>query len=85
MEEPAVQRCHAQLLNKSFQLVRGQIAWVQALRLRLKDVRETEEWNSEVGAYLDESDYKEIMQRSNRVTAIAMHQGNGISYRLLKE
>ena len=48
--------------------MRGQIAWAQALRLRLKGVEDEEVWKQEVARYFDQKDYE----------AIAMHQGNGI-------
>lgn len=67
-----------ELLERSYQLVRGQIGWVQALKLQLKDVRHKEVWTTLVAPYFSDEVYESIFQRTNRVTAIAMHQGNGI-------
>lgn len=67
-----------ELLDRSYQLVRGQIGWVNALRLQLKEVADEEVWKKEVGVYFNPDEYREIQSKSNRVTAIGMHQGNGI-------
>ena len=66
------------LLERSYQLVRGQIGWLHALRLQLKEIRDEKVWDSEVRPYFSEEEYRVITGRSNRVTAIGMHQGNGI-------
>lgn len=54
------------------------MAKVQALRPRLKGVEDEEVWKQEVARYFDQKDYEAIESKTNRVTAIAMHQGNGI-------
>lgn len=54
------------------------MAKVQALRPRLKGVEDEEVWKQEVARYFDQKDYEAIESKTNRVTAIAMHQGNVI-------
>ncbi len=66
------------LLDSCKKLVRGQIAWVNALRLQLRNQMDKEVWQNEVGVYLKETDYTEIMTKSNKVTQIAMLQGYAI-------
>jgi len=68
----------AELLKDCHDLVRGQIAWVNALRLQLRNQTDEKLWQKEVGQYLKEEDYKEIMTKSNKVTQIAMLQGYAI-------
>jgi putative membrane protein len=59
-------------------IVRAQIAWVNALRLQLRDQNDPKEWREQVGVFLTAEDYAYIMSKSNRVTQIAMLQGYAI-------
>ncbi len=68
----------AELLENCKRLVRGQIAWVNALRLQLRNQTDKEVWQEEVGIYLNTDKYNEIMTKSNKVTQIAMLQGYAI-------
>ncbi len=61
-------------------LVRSQVAWVNALRLQLREKTEAALWDTQVGAFLDDEEYRLIMSRSNKVTQISVIQG-----RILRE
>jgi putative membrane protein len=66
------------LLENCKSLVRGQIAWVNALRLQLRNQTDTGIWQKEVGHYLKPDQYQKIMLSTNKVTQIAMLQGYAI-------
>ncbi len=57
------------------QLVRNQLAWVQALRMQLRGIKDEEAWRRSVGVHLRPEVYELIMGRSNRVTQIGIVQG----------
>lgn len=59
-------------------VVRYQIAWVNALRLQLREQNDREIWDAEVGIYLRKKDYEFIMTKTNKVTQIAMLNGYAI-------
>ena len=62
----------------SVQVVNRQIAWINALRLQLRGITDAEEWNQHVARYLSEADFTFIMSKTNRVTHLAMLQGDQI-------
>ena len=66
------------LLERCLQLVRGQMGWVNALRLQLKENHNDQEWDEKVGVYFSQKDYQKIRSRKNPVTQIGMLQGNAI-------
>lgn len=55
--------------------VQQQIAWVNALRLQLRNQQDRALWDQEVGSYLRPKDYESIMSLSNKVTQIGMLNG----------
>ncbi len=59
-------------------IVRAQIAWINALRLQLREQYDPEVWRKEVGVHLSDKDFEEIMSKSNKVTHIAMLMGYAI-------
>lgn len=59
-------------------IVRGQIAWVHALKLQLREFKDRASWEQEVGKHLREDDFEYILSKTNRVTQIAMLQGYAI-------
>lgn len=65
----------ADLLGVSKRAVRQQIAWVNALRLQLRNQKDRELWDQEVGHYLRDKDYQHIMSLTNKVTQIGMLNG----------
>lgn len=67
-----------ELLNRSLQLVQGQLGWVNAMRLQLNGITDLIEWKERVGVYFSKEDYDRISTRSNVVTQIGMLQGNAI-------
>lgn len=58
-----------------YRAIRQQIAWVNALRLELRNITDKENWDQEVGSYLRPEDYEYIMGRSNKVTQLGMLNG----------
>ncbi len=67
-----------ELLEKCNRIVEGQIAWVHALRLQLRDQHDHEDWEKKVAAHLRPEDFEFIMTKTNKVTHIAMMQGYAI-------
>ena len=67
-----------ELLNRSLQLVQGQLGWVNAMRLQLNGNDNPKDWDERVGVYFSKEDYERISTRSNAVTQIGMLQGNAI-------
>ena len=67
-----------ELFKKCTRIVRYQIAWVNALRLQLREQMDHELWEKEVGKYLRKSDFEYIMGKTNKVTQIAMLNGYAI-------
>jgi len=59
-------------------IVRGQIAWVNALKLQLREVEDKNVWDEQVGKHLRKSDYEYIMAKKNHVTHLGMLQGYAI-------
>lgn len=59
-------------------IVRGQIAWVHALRLQLRGFTDRPTWEREVAVHMRKEDFDEIMPATNRVTQIGMLQGYAI-------
>lgn len=62
----------------SVQVVNRQIAWINALRLQLRGITDAEEWNQHVARHLSEADFTFIMSKTNKVTHLAMLQGDQI-------
>jgi putative membrane protein len=67
-----------ELWENCTRIVRGQIAWVNALRLQLRNQTDTALWEQEVGVHLRKKDFDQIMSKTNRVTHIGMLQGYAI-------
>ncbi len=61
-------------------LVRNQLAWIQALRLQLRGIKDEEAWNDAVGVHLRPEVYKMIMSRTNKVTQLGMLQGRLVKF-----
>jgi len=59
-------------------IVKGQIAWVNALKLQLREIDDKKIWDEQVGKYLRDSDYEYIMSKQNHVTHLGMLQGYSI-------
>ncbi len=57
-------------------LVRQQIAWVNALRLQLRNQKDKALWDQEIGSYLPKEEYDRIMGMTNKVTQIGMLNGS---------
>lgn len=62
----------------SIQVVRRQLAWINALKLQLREVTDRPSWEKEVGGHLSQEDFEAIMVRTNKVTTLAMIQGDQI-------
>ena len=67
-----------ELWKKCTRIVHYQIAWVNALRLQLREQKDEALWKKEVGYYLRKKDFEQIMQKTNKVTQIAMLNGYAI-------
>jgi len=67
-----------QLWADSVQVVKRQLAWANALRLQLREFADTGSWNQSVAPFISEADYKLIMSKTNKVTWLAMLQGDQI-------
>ncbi|AEV31665.1 putative membrane protein [Owenweeksia hongkongensis DSM 17368] len=67
-----------ELWRKCTRIVHYQIAWVNALRLQLREQKDEALWQKEVGYYLRKKDFEQIMQKTNKVTQIAMLNGYAI-------
>jgi len=59
-------------------IVRSQIAWVNALKLQLREVKDKKIWDEQVGKFLRPEDYDYIMSKQNHVTHLGMLQGYAI-------
>jgi putative membrane protein len=68
----------ANLWRDCTKIIRAQLALVNALRLQLREQDDPAAWKSEVGKYLSEEDYEEIIGKSNKVTHIGMLMGYAI-------
>ena len=66
------------LWEASTQVVRRQLGWINALRLQLRGNQDEKEWLQHVARHLSEEDYKLILSKTNKVTQLAMLQGNQI-------
>lgn len=60
------------------QIVLGQIAWVNALKLQLRNILRDEKWLREVSCYLRQEEYDQVKNKNNRVTALGMQLGYAI-------
>ncbi|MCA1762909.1 MAG: hypothetical protein LC664_07955, partial [Flavobacteriales bacterium] len=67
-----------QLWDESIQVVQRQLAWIHALRLQLRNSTDEKDWKENVADNLSEGDYALISQKSNKVTWLAMLQGDQI-------
>jgi len=59
-------------------VIKAQLAFINALRLQLREETDSKSWDSQVGQYLKEEEYREIMSKSNRATHIGMLMGYAI-------
>ncbi len=66
------------LWENCVRIVRGQIAWVHALRLQLRNQSDRQTWENEVAIHLRPQDFEHIMGKTNKVTQIGMLQGYAI-------
>lgn len=67
-----------ELWENCTRIVRGQIAWINALRLQLREQHDPETWARDVGRHLRKEDYDFIMTKTNKVTQIGMLLGYAI-------
>jgi len=67
-----------ELWENCTRIVRGQIAWVNALRLQLRNQTDVAQWEQEVGVHLRKKDFDQVMSKTNRVTHIGILQGYAI-------
>lgn len=67
-----------ELLDACYKLVRGQIAWVNALRLQMRNDSDPEVWQKEVGTYFTPEEFAFFLSKSNKATHIGIHQGRVI-------
>jgi putative membrane protein len=67
-----------QLWEKSVQVVKRQLAWINALRLQLREVKDEKAWQDTVSIFLSKEDFALIMKKTNKVTWLAMLQGDQI-------
>lgn len=68
----------ADLWETCTRIVRGQIAWVHALRLQVRHQTDYKAWEKEVGVHLRQEDFDFIMSKTNKVTQIGMLLGYAI-------
>ncbi|NND94045.1 MAG: hydrogenase [Flavobacteriales bacterium] len=59
-------------------LLNRQIAWIHALKLRLRKVTDPSVWNAEVGVYLEKDEYEDLQKVNNMVTHLGFEQGRSI-------
>lgn len=67
-----------ELWAKSVQVVKRQLAWINSLRLQLRGIKDEAAWQKSVLPFLSEEDFKLIMKSTNKVTWLAMLQGDQI-------
>lgn len=67
-----------ELWENCTRIVRGQIAWIHALRLQLREQKDLSTWQREVAPHLRPDDFEYVMKKTNKVTQIGMLQGNAI-------
>lgn len=67
-----------ELWAKSVQVVKRQLAWNNSLRLQLRGVKGEAAWQKAVLPFLNEEDFALIMKKTNKVTWLAMLQGDQI-------
>lgn len=67
-----------ELWESCSRIVRTQIAFVNALRLQLRDQENPEEWQNTVGKHLKKEDYKHVMSKTNKATHLGMAMGFAI-------
>lgn len=65
-------------IHQMHMLVRNQLAWANALRLQLREVKDPEVWRNDVARHMTPELYASIITRTNKVTHIAIHQGRVI-------
>jgi ion channel-forming bestrophin family protein len=56
-------------------LVRNQLAWINALRMQLRGINDPEAWKRDVAPHMQPELYAMIMNKTNKATHIAIHQG----------
>ncbi|NNC84157.1 MAG: hydrogenase [Flavobacteriales bacterium] len=59
-------------------LIDRQIAWVYALKMRLRKIDDQAQWDKEVGPYLNKKEYTDLQKVSNPVTHLGYEQGRAI-------
>ena len=67
-----------ELWAKSVQVVKRQLGWINALRLQLRGVQDETDWQKSVSPFLSEEEFGLIMKKTNKVTWLAMLQGDQI-------
>jgi putative membrane protein len=61
--------------EKCQQLVRTHLAWVNALRLQLRERTDQSLWDTAVARHLQPELYAEVRRYTNKVTQLGIHQG----------
>src|SRR6056297_3270176 len=67
-----------ELWDDSVQVVRRQLAWIHALRLQLRNSTDQDDWKENVAANLSPEDYEHISKKTNKVTWLALLQGDQV-------
>ncbi len=67
-----------QLWADSVQVVKRQLAWCNALRLQLRETENEEVWRKSVAIFINDQEFALIMKKTNKVTWLAMLQGDQI-------
>lgn len=62
----------------SVQIVKRQLAWNNSLKLQLRGATLASAWEKDVRPFLSEADFELIMKKTNKVTWLAMLQGDQI-------
>ena len=67
-----------ELWENCSRIVRTQIAFINALRLQLREIDDQKEWKATVAKHLREEDYAHVMSKTNRATHLGMLMGYAI-------
>lgn len=62
----------------SVQVVKRQLGWINALKLQLRGKTDSKLWQDQVAIHLSPEDFDFILPRTNKVTTLAMLQGDQI-------
>lgn len=67
-----------ELWESCSRIVRTQIAFINALRLQLRDQKDPDEWKKAVRKHLTEEDFAHVMSKANKATHLGMLMGFAI-------